>query len=709
MTDIIWRQVAERALANLSQRGLGDLYEERLKFEIAEIEKQGAELLWVNRFADNKKFATNPNNLVLPWVLGMVEDDPLAARSTPMLNTVRASRVLEFKESHGYVPHDLVKDPDSPDIDIDCLPAARDPLKAYAIERYGKGFDDGYGSVCSVGTWQTYKFKSALIDSAVALGYMDRGTQQVKSGVKKKGTKGIDDMGVAIQADGAKLEKAEQLTKLLPDDVDDLKEGGLAPCKAVDAVTGKECGFKYGGKKGELRCPKCAKVGIESVDTDGPTFAKLWEEHDPIRKFFDACEKRRKELQAIWDKKREEDPNLEERVYPNIFDISLNLIGRIRNMGMHAGAIIITNRPLFGNVPMAKSGSKGFWTSMWTEGRNTQLSKFGYIKWDLLGLKTLEYIFKCCKLIEENRGISFGKNMDGMEYNNPRLRHAGYYFDGDGNKHFINMDDPHALKLANEQKTDGVFQFDTDLAKSILANQSYCFEDLMLFNAMGHPGPMASIPDAVKNRDDHRGTWKKKLHPVILDVLKDTYGVIVYQEQLQSIWQRVAAFTAPEAQEARKAVAKKLTHKLKPIKEKWLRGAAKMLGAAEATDWWPKMETFGRYAFNKCLDKDTILMDSTTGVCRTVQDWHVNGPPTTLRSLTPDGCLADDVCVAIHDTGPQEVFEVEFDDGTIERVTAGHKFLCDDGQYHTVTEIFERGLEVASVATVESNHSTKSS
>lgn len=596
MIDITWKQVAQRALDGLNQRGLNGVYQERLLFEISEVEKQGAELVWTNFVAGNKKFPSNPNNLVLPWVLGMVDEDPISARKTPMLNTVRAAKVLEFKDQNGFVPHDLIKDPDSPDIDIDCLPAARDPLKEYAIEQYGKNFSDGYGSVCSVGTWQTYKFKSALIDSAVAIGYMERGTNQGSGkGVRKKKTA----EGETVEHHSSNLPRAESFTKELPEDVDDLKEGGLSTCKATDKTTGKECGFAYGGKFGELKCPKCAKAGVDSEDTDGPTFAKVWKEFPKLQEFYEACENQRRKKQAEWDAKRAEDVNLPERVYPDIFDIALNLIGRIRNMGMHAGAIIITDRPLYGNVPMAKTGRKGFWTSMWTEGRNTQLSKFGYIKWDLLGLKTLEYIFKACQLIEENRGISFGKNMEGMEYNNPRLRHAGFFYDGEGKRHYINMDDPYALKLANEQKTDGVFQFDTELAKQILINQSYCFEDLMLFNAMGHPGPMASIPEAVKNRDDGRKSWQKRLHPLILEVLRDTYGVIVYQEQLQAIWQRVAGFTAPEAQEARKAVAKKHTHKLKPIKEKWLRGASRILGEAEAADWWPKMETFGRYAFNK--------------------------------------------------------------------------------------------------------------
>jgi hypothetical protein len=681
MSELTWADVIETAKSNLTARNLDPSYSQRLNFEISEAEKQGSESVWVNRLQDKARFSSNPNNLVLPWVLGMVDQDPIAVRTTPMLNTVRSSHVLSFKDQNGYVPHDFIKDPDSPDIDIDCLPAARDPLKEYAIERYGQGHDDEYGSVCSVGTWQTYKFKSALIDAAVAIGYMQRGHTK---GSKKTGRPGVAE--AVGQLEGEKgLEKADSYTSELPEDVDELKEGGLAACKGM--VDGKECKTMHAG----LTCPKC-----HSPDTDGPTIAKLRQEFPRLVALENHCRARKEFLEGVHP----------DRQYPDLFEVAMNLIGRIRNMGMHAGAIIITNRPLYGNVPLAKTGRKGFWTSMWTEGRNTQLSKFGYIKWDLLGLKTLEYIFKCCKLIEENRGISFGKNMEGMEYNNPILRHAGYYFDGDGKKRYIHMDDPHALALANNQKTDGVFQFDTDLAKSILANQSYCFEDLMLFNAMGHPGPMASIPEAVKNRDDTKGTWKRSMNPIILDVLKDTYGVIVYQEQLQSIWQRLAGFTAPEAQEARKAVAKKHTHKFKPIREKWLKGASKSLGEAEAARWWPLMETFGRYAFNKCLDKDTLLTDTVTGHTTSIEEWSRSPNLPTLRAYH-NSEIVTDACVAIHDTGVQEVFEITFDNGQTEHVTLNHKFLCGDGEYHEVREIIDKGLDIIEARASQSDGSTK--
>lgn len=537
---ITWQDLIKKAAIALKKRNCSSVYIDRFKFEIKEIEKQGAIAYWVNLYTDKKRFSTNPNGLVLPWLLGMVDEDPIANRTTPLLNSVKAATVAEFNRQHGFVPPDIIKDPDQPDIDIDCLPEARDPIKDYATDKYGSHIQDGYGAVCSVGTWQTYKFRSGIIDVCAATGWLDKA-------------------------------QAYQLTTKLPDNVDDLKDGGKAACKGhiINADTGvsKECGFAHDG----VECPQCG-----STDTDGVTIGQLLQEHEDLRAFNE--------------------------LYPDIIRYAVRLVGRIRNMGMHAGALIIADRPLYGNIPLAKSTKKNYWISMWTEGRNTQLSKFGYIKWDILGLKTLKYVFECCKLIEANRGISFGENMSGWDDIDPTQNRAGHFFDGEGNKRYIDLNDKHALSLANEQKTDGVFQFDTDLAKSILQNGVRNFKDLLLFNAMGHPGPMQSIPEAVKNRDDKLGLWKerlRKIHPVLLEVLEDTYGVICFQEQLASLWQRLGGFTAPEAQDARKAVAKKWAHKLKPIESKWIEGATRTIGRDMAIKYWGLMETFGRYAFNK--------------------------------------------------------------------------------------------------------------
>lgn len=534
-----WDKIKEILLKSAEQ--YPDIYKKRIKFEINEVEKQGFQTYWINAYEKKNKYASNPNKLLIPFYLNMVDVDPLNGDNTILCST-KVKVVRAHIEKYGSVPSYIIKDPDMPDIDIDCLPEARDSIKEYAAQKYGQN------KVCSVGTYTTYKFKSALIDVAVSLGTV---------------------------RDRYEMEK---FTTALPLDVDDLKDEGKSACKGkiINAHTNEEseCGFKHR----LLKCPKC-----ESTDTDGPNIAKLLEEVAALKEYY------------------EKPSNGYKYTNKDVVEYSLGLIGRIRNMGMHSGALIITDRDLFGNIPLAKSTSKGLWYSMWSEGRNTQLSKWGYVKWDLLGLKTQGFIKYCCDLIKKNRGISFGNLLEGWEYIKPLERIAGYY-EINGQKHFISLDDPHALSLAHQQLTDGIFQFDTDLAKSILQNGVKRFEDLLFYNAAGHPGPMASIPEAVENRDDKRQQWKQKLksiHPVLAEILDDTYGIILWQEQLAAIWQRLGGFTSPEAQEARKAVAKKHTHKLKDIGKKWIKGATPNIGKTEAENLWQSMVSFGRYAFNK--------------------------------------------------------------------------------------------------------------
>lgn len=639
-----WDDITKEAYSILDDKQLNDDYKERLDFELSEVAKQGLESYWVNTINDGKRFRDNPNNLVLPWLLGIVEDttDPLYSRDEPILNSIRAVDVAAYKEKHGKIPSEFIKDPDMPDIDLDCLPEARDPIKRYATEKYGGDITDDYGPVCSVGTWQTYKFRSAIVDSCAAIG-LDRS-------------------------------EAYELTTKLPDEVDELKENGIATCKGIVNDNGDECGHMHA----RIECPKCG-----SSDTDGPTISKLLNEHELLLNFA--------------------------RQHKKVISYAVRLVGRIRNMGMHAGALIIADRNLFGNIPLARSTRKGHWISMWSEGRNTQLSKFGYTKWDVLGLKTLQYIFDCCKLIEKNRGITFGEPKDGVpkpdappvmsgwDDIDPSQGKAGHFYDTKGNKHYIDINDPYALALANEQKTDSIFQFDTPLAKQILANGVRNFGDLMLFNAMGHPGPMQSIPEAVANRDDPSESWKdnlREISPILLEELEDTYGVLCFQEQLASTWQRLGGFSATEAQAARKAVAKKWTHKLKQIEQKWMDGASRTIGEENATHLWKSMVTFGRYAFNRCLGKDTLLEDVNSGVVKSVEEWKVCGELPSLYSFDGQQMVVDE-CIDIHENGDMDIYEIEFDNGMKESVTMDHKLLCADGEYHEVREIIDKGLDVA--------------
>lgn len=579
--EIKWNTIKKIAQKALEKKGLSGVYQQRLEFELEEVEKQGANRYWEDIVSERKKFDKNPNGLLLPWLLrrltGDADCDPLAIRSDPLVLSVRHVDITKIIEECGHLPFDVVEDHDKPDIDIDCLPEARDKIKEYAAGRYGMN------RVASVGTWQTYLFKQALGDAYFA--YYGRENESGEAATRR----GPEVIDVARSP-------AVALTRDLPDDINEMRDDGFGVCrgKVLDNENGdeRECGHKYNGLAGEsimklreagvpsekwlqIKCPICG-----SADTETPTLGSLLHEHDEILAFA--------------------------RHFPHVVDMAVRLVGRVRNAGKHAGAIIIADRDLFGNVPMLYDQKSSQWVSLWTEGRSTQLSKFGYNKWDILGLKNLAYIWDCCKMVERNHGITFcppggGSAMDGLlRYVDPEIDQAGVYWDTNSKEVKISLNDQEALALANESKTDAIFQFDTDLAKRILASGVRRFEDLLIFNAMGHPGPMAMIPDYVERRDDDTQEWRTEEHPMVVEVLEDTLGVIVFQEQLTGLWQRIAGFTGPESQDARKAVAKKWKDKLKPVRQKWIDGAARHLGEGLAIEWWDKrMETFGRYAFNR--------------------------------------------------------------------------------------------------------------
>lgn len=581
MKEVTWDMLVKVAYHALSKRGLSGDYEKRLKYEIDEINKQGANRNWLDIVNQNQKFDTNKNGLLLPWLLGRLcgdaNVDPILNRSEPLTLSSHYKDIRSLTAQINKLPFDIIQDDDKPDIDIDCLPLARDEIKLYAARRYG------VGKVASVGTWQTYLFKQAIGDAYTAIG-LDKtetfadfvnvfGKEEAsriakhgdKDDGKTKGSRGPGDKHLAIC-----------LTKSLNDEINDLRNGGVSNCKgrvSVDGGESRECGFLHA----DYICPSCG-----SIETETPTIGSILHDGDGsdadyrfLRNFYNLSDKHKKVIQ-----------------------FAVRLVGCVSHSSKHAGAIIISDRDLFGNVPLQYDHKTEQWSSGWTEGSNTQLSKFGYTKWDILGLRNLQYIYECCSMIQDNHGVFFGDSLSGLEDVDPEHSgRAGVYWI-DGVKYEIPLHDPEALKLANEQRTDAVFQFDTDLAKRILSNGVKSFWDLLAYNALGHPGPMQSIPEYVLNRDSG-SDWRAETPKDMIATLEETHGIIVFQEQLTSLWQIIAGFTGPEAQFARKAIAKKWREKLKAIEGKWLVGAERVLGKQEAERYWQKMVTFGRYAFNK--------------------------------------------------------------------------------------------------------------
>jgi DNA polymerase III alpha subunit len=279
---------------------------------------------------------------------------------------------------------------------------------------------------------------------------------------------------------------------------------------------------------------------------------------------------------------------------PHVVDMAYRMVGKIKSQGTHAGGLIIADRVINNIIPLAKVGEN--WVSQWTEGDKPQLSKFGLVKFDILGLKTMQYIWKACELIKETRGIVIDWEDMNPKSDPPRI---GHEVDRDGNKSVILLNDPDALKTCNDLKTDSVFQIETDIQKGIVSDGIVkSFWDLVVYNALGRPGPMDMIPEYIRRRDKDPEGWKSSQDERIVKILESTFGVICYQEQLTSMWTAIAGFTVPEAEAARKVIAKKWKDKLPQVEAQWKTGAAKEIGQQQADEWWEKMVTFGRYAFN---------------------------------------------------------------------------------------------------------------
>lgn len=277
-------------------------------------------------------------------------------------------------------------------------------------------------------------------------------------------------------------------------------------------------------------------------------------------------------------------PNVDEffEKNPQIKSIASTLFGQIRHVSKHAAGVIVTDRPLNECVPTINVG--GELMTAWSEGLyRKELSQLNFLKLDILGLKTLSILKLACK-------------MAGMNYRD-LLK--------------INVADPDVYKFINQNKLiTGIFQFDSNTGSWLFNHmQPQTFNDLIALGALDRPGPLDSFM-AFEYIDKMHGKvseeWK---HPVINEVLKETHGVIVYQEQLMTLSKKLSGFSPIDASRLRKSLVKvQLSEETKKKAEKERIALRKLFfekaiekGAEEEElkKLWNAMLKFARYGFNK--------------------------------------------------------------------------------------------------------------
>jgi DNA polymerase-3 subunit alpha len=262
---------------------------------------------------------------------------------------------------------------------------------------------------------------------------------------------------------------------------------------------------------------------------------------------------------------RDKDPSVK-----TMLEIGLKLEGLYRHASTHAAGIVIGDRPLEELVPLYRDPRSSLPA---TQFNMKFVEKAGLVKFDFLGLKTLTVLDKAQKLIRENEP-SF--NIDKIPY-----------------------DDPATYRMLGQGDTVGIFQLESSGMRDVLRKMhADCIEDIIAIVALYRPGPMDNIPRFIAcKRGEEQPDY---LHPLIEPILKETYGIMIYQEQVMQIAQVLSGYSLSEADVLRWAMGKKIKSEMDKQKERFVKGAeAKGIEPYRADYIFELVAKFAGYGFNK--------------------------------------------------------------------------------------------------------------
>jgi len=271
------------------------------------------------------------------------------------------------------------------------------------------------------------------------------------------------------------------------------------------------------------------------------------------------------------------EPRFKEEIKSNnkvkkLIDLSLKLEGLNRNMATHAAGVVIAGNKLAEQFPLYIDQSSNL-TLPSTQYDMYSSENAGLVKFDLLGLKTLTVIDKTLKRLKLKKiNLNISK---------------------------INLEDDKVYNLLSTGETTGLFQLEsTGMRESIKQMKPNKFDDIIALVALYRPGPMSNIP--IYNDCKNGIKTPDYIHPTLEKILKPTYGIIIYQEQVMQIAQTLAGFTAGEADILRRAMGKKKKAELDKQKERFINGAINNGIQKDVANYvFTKIEPFAQYGFNK--------------------------------------------------------------------------------------------------------------
>ncbi len=363
-------------------------------------------------------------------------------------------------------------------------------------------------------------------------------------------------------------------------------------------------------------------------------------------------------------------PNCESQAtYRQWLDMAIRIEGTNKSFGVHAAGVVISKDPLDEIVPLQRNNDGAVITQYYME----DIDAIGLLKMDFLGLKNLTMIEKAVNYIEQN---GHGK------------------IDIDR----IPSDDPKSFKLLERGDLEGIFQLESSGMRQIVRDlKPSNLDDISSILALYRPGPLDAglIPKFIDRK--HGREAIDYPHDIIKPILTETYGIMVYQEQIMRIAQDMGGYSLGQADLLRRAMGKKKKAEMEKHQAQFVQGAEERgVSKTIATDLFEQMILFAEY----CLSYDTLILTVEYGPLP-IGDIVTRKIQCTIYSQDSNGFIYTQPIAQWHDRGEQELFEYQLEDGGFVRATKDHKFMTESGEMLPIDEIFQQGLDLKQANSIQ--------